>query len=196
MTHINNVAHIQQYGITHRLSPNHNPAYVPIGDPSIIDTRSHRQLANGQTLGAFIPFYFGPRMPMLYVIQRGYNNVSPTPASDVVYCVSSVALMLQHQVPFLFTDGHAIDGLTGFYGQDQIDQLESLLDFKAIQSKYWKDEKDLDLKRRMEAELLAAADIPVTAILGYVVNSDSCKEKLLQMGIDEKQIGVRSNYYF
>lgn len=196
MTHINNVSHILQHGITHRLSPNRNLAYVPIGDQSIIDTRSHRRLANGRVLGTFIPFYFGPRMPMLYVIQHGYNNVSPTPASDIVYCISSVAEILKHEVPFLFTDGHAIDGLSACYGADAVSGIGTLVDFRAVRSRYWKDETDLDLKRRMEAEFLAAADIPITAIIGYIVSSEQGKERLLNIGINEQQIRVRPNDYF
>jgi hypothetical protein len=72
MTHIENIPHILQYGITHRNSPNANPDYVTVGDKSLIDKRNTKQVSieNDGTivLGDFIPFYFGVRMPMLYVI--------------------------------------------------------------------------------------------------------------------------------
>ena len=39
MTHIDNIPHILQYGITHSDSINANPDFVPIGDNSLINTR-------------------------------------------------------------------------------------------------------------------------------------------------------------
>ncbi|MDR2868318.1 MAG: DUF4433 domain-containing protein, partial [Bacteroidales bacterium] len=44
MTHIENISHILQYGITHRKSPNANPNYVTIGDTSLISTRETKQV--------------------------------------------------------------------------------------------------------------------------------------------------------
>ncbi len=47
---------------------------------------------------------------------------------------------------------------------------------KAISSKYWKDENDLDLKRRKEAEFLVSGDLPVNAIEGFVVYTETTAE--------------------
>jgi hypothetical protein len=38
MTHIENIPHILQYGITHSSSRNSNPNFKPIGDVSLINT--------------------------------------------------------------------------------------------------------------------------------------------------------------
>ena len=88
MTHIANIPHILQYGITHSTSPNANPDFISIGDRSVISTRNDFLLGNGRRLGDYIPFYFGYRTPMLYVIQHGYNMVEPTPHGKIVYLVS------------------------------------------------------------------------------------------------------------
>ena len=40
MTHIENIPHVIQFGITHSLSPNANSNYVPIGDGNLIESRS------------------------------------------------------------------------------------------------------------------------------------------------------------
>lgn len=79
ITHIENVKHILNYGITHKNSSNSNPNFKGIGDVSLIETRSMKQVNvdNGDifntietiVLGDFTPFYFGVKMPMLYVIQ-------------------------------------------------------------------------------------------------------------------------------
>jgi len=196
MTHIENIPHILRYGITHSSSPNANPAFVPIGDVSLIATRSQFLLDNGRRLGEYIPFYFGARMPMLYVIQKGYNLVKPTPAVDVVYCITSVQKIMDGNLEYIFTDGHAVDSFSTQYGLDDIKNIEGLVDMTAIRARYWKDENDLDLKRRKEAEFLVLGDIHTSAILGYLVYSEEAKQKLLTFGIKEAAIHIRTQAYF
>ena len=98
ITHIENVSHILQCGITHKNSPNRNPNFRNIGDVSLIDTRSKKTvcvdnggLASGGieiTLGDYTPFYFGVKMPMLYVAQNGGNFVEKaTSSGDIVYLI-------------------------------------------------------------------------------------------------------------
>lgn len=196
MTHIENVPHILKHGITHMSSAHTNKSYKAIGDESIISTRNNFDLPNGKKLGAYIPFYFGARMPMLYVIQKGYNGVQVTPAKDIVYCISSVQKVVDHNLPFVFTDGHAIDGLSDFYEQKDLPNIDKILDKVAIDATYWRNDDDLDLKRRKEAEFLIETDIPTTAIIGWVVYNEEAKKRLLTMGIPEKKIYVKPNCYF
>ena len=47
MTHIENIPHILQNGITHTTSEYANPDFVPIGDSSLITTRNNFILNNG-----------------------------------------------------------------------------------------------------------------------------------------------------
>lgn len=196
ITHIENIPHVLRYGITHSSSPNANPAFVPIGDKSLITTRSQFVLSNGSRLGEYIPFYFGTRMPMLYVIQNGFNLVTPTPANEIVYCVTSVQKILDNNLKYIFTDGHAVDSFSTQYDLADIGNIDNLLDMKAIQARYWKDENDLDLKRRKEAEFLVLGDIPIAAILCYLVYNESVKQKLLAFGIKESMIYINSQAYF
>lgn len=196
MTHIENISHILDFGITHYSSVNRNPNYYSIGDGSLIWSRNNFILNNGVGLGAYIPFYFGPRMPMLFVIQNGFNGVKATSPEQIVYCITSVAEILKHKLRFVFTDGHAVDAFTEQYDISQIDNLENIVDFKAVSARYWKDENDLDLKRRKEAEFLVEDDVPRSAILGYAVFSNNSKRLLASYGIEEKQIVVKPDYYF
>jgi hypothetical protein len=196
MTHIENVPHILRYGITHSTSPNANRAFVSIGDGSLIRTRSSFQLDCGRRLGDYIPFYFGVRMPMLYVIQKGYNFVTPTPAIDIVYCVTSVGKIMAQKLDFVFTDGHAVDSFTTQYGVADIRSIDTLLDMEAIDAKYWKDENDLDLKRRKEAEFLVMGDIGSDAIINYSVINHHAKARLEAHGVNKDKIQVQPQYYF
>ena len=196
MTHIENIPHILKYGITHISSPNRNHNYKPIGDGGLIGTRNDFLMPNGKRLGEYIPFYFGVRMPMLYVIQKGFNGVKIIKPENIVYCFTSVKRIIKHNLEYIFTDGHAIDSLTDFYYPENINEIETLIDKKAINSKYWKDDTDLDLKRRKEAEFLVKEDIPISAIKGFVVYNDNAKDILQKNKISDNAIYVLPQCYF
>jgi hypothetical protein len=135
MTHIKNIPHILDNGIVHSSSVRANPNYLPIGDGSLINSRNNFILNNGRRLGDYIPFYFGVRTPMLYVIQNGFNLVTPMAAEEVVYCVSSVQKILDLQLEFVFTDGHAVDGFSSQYTNADVGNINNLIDRKAIDAK-------------------------------------------------------------
>ena len=67
--HKDNMPHVMKYGLVHNDSPFARDSFVPIGDMSVMDARSTKQLPDGSFLSEYIPFYFGPRSPMLYNIQ-------------------------------------------------------------------------------------------------------------------------------
>ena len=196
MTHIGNIPHILANGITHIASRSANTDYVPIGDGSLISRRNEITLINGRSLGDYIPFYFDGRMPMLLVVQNGTNGVRVTPPQDIVYCISSVAKIIESGLDFLFTDGHAVASLSSIYDPGQINDIDQLVDFNAVHVKYWRTDNDLDLKRRKEAEFLVGNDIPVQAIVGYVVFNEAAKQQLLGMGIPEANIHIKRECYF
>lgn len=196
MTHIENIPHILQNGITHTTSEYANPDFVPIGDSSLITTRNKFILNNGTRLGEYIPFYFGVRTPMLYVVQNGFNLVAPTSAENIVYCVSSVQKIIDLQLDFVFTDGHAVDGFSSQYTVADIQNIDTILDKNAINAKYWKDENDLDKKRRKEAEFLVLGDISLHAILGYITYNENAKNKIITFGADATNVLIKPEFYF
>ena len=131
---------------------------------------------------------------MLYVIQNGYNGVPMIPSENIVYCISSVKKILDLELDFIFTNGHAKSGLSNFYEKDKINEIGSILDFVAIKAIWWRD--DLDVKRRKEAEFLVLNDIPISGILGYAVYNENAKIKLEELGIFSNKIVIKPDYYF
>lgn len=210
ITHMENIPHILQFGITHRDSANRNPDYKNIGDLSLIDNRSRKSvdIDNGSfnsrnnlttiTLGNYIPFYFGVRMPMLYVAQNGGNfvEIPPTPASDIVYMVCSVVKVVTSNIDFFFTDGHATDNLTSFYDATKINDLVNIVDWNAIKSYYWGGDENLNLKRKKQAEFLVSGDLTPDHIVGFGCYDETAKEKLRSFGISEDKIKVIPNAYY
>ena len=208
ITHIDNIPHILQNGITHRNSPNHNPNFVSIGDISLISTRDNKQIAvdNGDflnlnaptiTLGDFIPFYFGIKMPMLYVIQNGGNFViKSTPASKIVYMVCSVSRLIKKQKNYYFSDGHATDNLTTFYDKTRIDNLSEIIDWNSVKAPYWGGQDNLNLKRKKQAEFLVSEDVAPNLIIGFGCYNEDAKNKLVALGIKEEKIKIIPNAYY
>jgi hypothetical protein len=200
MTHVENIPHILANGITHQRSTNSNENYVPIGAGGLISKRESVLLPNGNALGDYIPFYFGPRMPMLYVIKLGDQsvlyNLKQTQSQDVIYCITSVEQMQVHRLEFVFSNGHAVSDLTEFFDRSDVEEILNIIDIEAVNARYWRDDNDLDLKRRKEAEFLVLGDVPVSAILGFAVYNDSAEQRLLNLGIDKDKITVKPGFYF
>lgn len=163
----------------------------------IIAVRNNRLLTNDRMVGSYLPFYFGYHTPMLYVIQNGYTGVAKVNPAEIIYCVTSVQVLLDSEKYFLFTDGQANSALTSCFLKSDIERIEDLLDFSIINSKDWSNTiEDPDRKRRKESELLLDGDLPGTCILGYVCYNEQAKNQLMSLGIVEEKIAVRSNYYF
>jgi hypothetical protein len=209
MLHIGNIPHVLSNGITHAYSPNRNPNFIPIGDTSLISTRSTLEVTvdNGETLsygyfnkivlGQFIPFYFGIKMPMLYVMQHGGNFVpSPTPREKIVYVACKLETLIAHYPGFYFCDGHATDRLTSFYDQTKIENLPELIEWKAVQASYWGGSENLNLKRKKQAEFLQAADVKPEHIAKFGCYNENAKSELTSMGIKEELIQVVPKAYF
>lgn len=108
LVHIQNIPHILRYRIVESTSISRNPDYVSIGDNTMIKARLEQKIPNtNKRIGDFIPFYFGPRSPMLYTIQHGYNDVTRRYPEDLVYCVIRIEDIIHSGLSGYFTDGHA-----------------------------------------------------------------------------------------
>ena len=195
ITHIDNIAYIEKTGLVKADSPLRDPNYVSIGDKQVMDVRSSRNV-KGYYLNEYIPFYLGPRSPMLYVIQHGYNGVTRVDAEDIVYCVIRLDDLIQNDMDCIFTDGHALSGLTSFYEKNMLDKINEIVNFDDVYSSQWNSDTDLDLKRRKEAELLVKDDLIPQYVRGYVVYNNSSKERLVGMGVPENKIAVMPSFYF
>lgn len=198
LVHIDNIPHILEHGIVRADSPNANPNYIPIGDQLVIEKRKNRHLASSSWLkiGDFIPFYFGTRSPMLYVIQHGYNGVRRIEAEKIVYCVIRLDDIIRDKIECCFTDGHVLNSLTQVFYGDKLNQVDEFVQYKDVFAYRWDDEEDTDMKRRKEAELLVKNDLPLQYIRGYVVYNLEAKQSLISMGVEENMVVVRPNYYF
>lgn len=209
ITHIENIPHILKYGITHKDSINKNPVYKNIGDISLIDTRNKKKVIidNGEfnpnndivsiTLGDFIPFYFGVKMPMLYVAQHGGNFVErATSPSDIIYLGCAVSKIIASKLNFYFSDGHATDILTSFYDKSKINELVNIVDWEAVTSSYWGGAENLNIKRKKQAEFLVSGDLSPDFITAFGCYNEKAKSKLISLGVAIDKIKIIPQAYY
>ena len=195
ITLIDNISHILRCGIVRANSPLRDEHFISIGDKQIIGLREDVDV-KGHRIGDYIPFYLGPRSPMLYVIQHGYNGVQRVEPEDSVYCVIRLDDLIENNIDCVFTDGHALSFLTSFYSKEALSQINNIVSFDDVYSSQWNSDEDLDLKRRKEAELLLKNDLPVQYLRGFVVYNNKAKDLLIEKGVAENMIVVMPNYYF
>jgi hypothetical protein len=149
------------------------------------------------TLGNFIPFYFGIKMPMLYVIQTGGNFVKKaTPPEDIIYITCKIIDIISSEMLYYFSDGHATDRFTTFYDQSQIASLPNIIDWIAIKAQYWGGNENLDLKRKKQAEFLAGSDVGPEYLSDFGCYNAVAKDNLISIGIDDHKIKVVPGAYY
>lgn len=195
LTHIDNIPHIVRNGLVRSISPLRDERYKSIGDHQVIHLREER-LVNGYHLSDYVPFYFGPRSPMLYVIQHGFNGVQRVAPEEIVYCVVRIEDLINNNVDCVFTDGHALSSLTHYYSKNHLPSLDKIVNYSDVYSTHWNCETDIDLKRRKEAELLINGDLPAQYIRGFVVYNEKAKDRLVGYGVTAGMIAVMPGYYF
>ncbi|MBP9096075.1 MAG: DUF4433 domain-containing protein [Ignavibacteria bacterium] len=185
ITHFKNLEFILKNGLHCCNSLIKDPNFIGIGNPSIIDRRSQIIVPVDPkgVLNDYVPFYIGPRSPMLYQIFKGNAGGFPCVQEDIVYIVCDVQKVIDSKLQFVFTDGHAVDKLTHNFYND-IDLWETL-DLNTIYGDFWKNtEDDMQRQRRKQSEFLVYQNVPINCILGIGVMNNEMKveiEELLQL---------------
>lgn len=87
-------------------------------------------------VGEFVPFYYCPRPPMLYSINRGQTGLKPGCQGDIVHLVTSIGHALAQGRPWAISDRNAASAAADFFSD--LGKLADL-DWQAINAKYWGD---------------------------------------------------------
>ena len=201
ITAFGNLPSIAANGGLHSLSAmkTNGMDYTSIAFASVQDKRSRTKVpcGPGGHLHDYVPFYFAPRSPMLYVIHKG--TVACSNGQDGIACiVSTVRRVSEAELGFTFTDGHGIMApLTNFY--DDLAHLDKI-DWALMKSRYWNDTaSDPDRKRRRQAEFLVHGFFPWECVAGIAVNktSEIVKVRGLLGELGElTDIRAKSDYFY
>lgn len=178
ITHRSNMPWVFDHGLHCRYSETLDPNYVDIGNPELIDKRSHHpvQCPPGGTLGDYVPFYFTPFSPMLLNIKTGWGGIRKRANEEIVILASSLHTLRERNVRFLFTDRHAYLQAAQFYSDlARLDQI----DWSILQNRdFRKAPDDLGKFERYQAEALVHRYLPIDALRGIVCYSDSVASEL------------------
>jgi hypothetical protein len=168
-------------GIYTKASPNFDSNYLKIGETSLINYRKSLDARNppGGKLSDYIPFYLGPRSPMLYQIATGFEDIIKYSQEEIIYLISSFEQVKLHNLTYFFTDGNARSETTSAYiSEDDF----ALLDWDCIYSTYWKsDETDLLRKQKKQSEFLIKNHVPISCIDYIGVYNDVAKQNVLSL---------------
>ncbi len=180
ITHIDNLDFILESGkLTCPNHPDCDPNYIGIGDATLINSRSTKEV-NIEPYGNFtdyVAFYFGERSPMLYAIQKGFNGVTKRHPETIIYLVTTFTKIKEHESLYVFSDGHGYHLMSQFFNAE--DDLEEV-DWDIVNLRRWNDtEDDPDRKRRKQAEFLVYQELPLPAIVGIGVYNEAAKTNIL-----------------
>jgi len=162
ITHINNLeAIIDEGGLRcDRAVADRQLAERSLAHTHIKERRAKKPVpvCAGGTLADYVPFYFGPRSPMLFVISRGGVEGHAEGQGPVLHLEASAERIADAGLSYAFTDGHAVMAYSDFY--DDLSDL-SCVDLDLMKERYWQDTNDdNDRKRRRQAEFLVHDFLP------------------------------------
>jgi hypothetical protein len=197
ITHIENLAGLLARGCD--CSPNvakaENITKRAISHKDIMDKREHAavRVPPGGVVADYVPFYFGPKSPMLYAIKQGkvegYQG-----QKELIYLVTTAEAVVAQNLPFMFTDGHGIISYVNHY--NQLADLPKLF-WNVINAKYWSDFVDGRCKR--QAEFMVKEQFPLNLVQEIGVMDEGMRqqvENLVAASAFRPLIKVRREWYF
>lgn len=148
-------------------------------------------------LADYVPFYFAPRSPMLFAIDRGQVVDYQGDQKDIVHLVSAAETIRESGRRFVFSDGHADMAISSFF-MDLKDL--SRVDWKIMKETYWNDtETDGDRKRRRQVEFLVHGFFPWELVERIGVMNDVMAAKvsaLLEGAKHVPVVSVQRGWYY
>lgn len=114
-------------------------------------------------VGEFVPFYYCPRPPMLYAMNKGATGLAVGGQTSVLHLVSSVQRALDLGRPWAIADSNAGGDYAQFYADTA--QLETL-NWDAINASFWQ-----NVVSAKQAEFLVAERFEWEAITGIACHN-------------------------
>jgi hypothetical protein len=200
-THVSHLASIASNGLSSDSEAQRDGVLaVEVGSRSVKDQRRTRvvPVGRGGFVADYVPFYFAPRSPMMFAIDKGQVPEYTGGIDPLVYLVSTVERLVELGTELIVTDGNATTGFTRFSAD--LADLDELVDWAIMKEKYWRNTpEDGDRRRRRMAECLAVGPVPWEAFGAVVARSEERSQEaaaqLATIGITA-DISVRPDWYF
>lgn len=143
-------------------------------------------------VGEFVPFYYCPRSPMLFTVNKGNTGRPAGCQTDIVHLVSSVAAALKLNRPWAISDVNAGAGYATF--SNNIEALETL-DWNAIQARQWQGKVSA---KQAEFLLLDQFEWSSIAVIGChnAQTADKVSAILEKLPGPHPQVVVENSWYY
>lgn len=146
----------------------------------------------------YVPFYFAPRSPMLYKINKGGVPTYLDGQPPLVYLVTTVDNAVAAGRPYLFSDGNCAAAITSHF--TDLGRLADAVDWDVMKAHIWANTRDDgDRMRRRMAEFLVHQQMDVTAFTQVVTYDEAhatqVRDLLRQAGLD-RTVTVRREWYY
>jgi hypothetical protein len=173
--------------------------------------RAGRPVPNppGGSIHDYVPFYFAPRSPMLFTINRGNVAGCPWRQGDIIHFETTVQQIVALGRPFVFYDRNATlqysRAYTALADLDTAVAWDLILEAPRLDGfcKYWKDSASnpryADRMERRQAEFLVGTSVPLTHItrLGVIDATRKAQvEGILRNAGIQLQVVVMQDWYF
>jgi hypothetical protein len=201
ITHIRNLAGILRDGglwcdmesVKREISP------VEIAYTDIKERRKRKvvPVAVRGVLADYVPFYFCPRSPMLYVIHKRYVPAYKGGQEFILHLTGSAEMVAVARLPFAFTDGHATMAISRYF--DDLCYLNQV-DWPVVNSWSWHDTlQDNDRERRKQAEFLVHRFFPWEQVQEIGVINQKVKDSALEIvanAAHQPIVNIQRKWYY
>lgn len=164
-THVDNLWSIIHDGLWSDSEVSASSLAVDVGDQGVKRLRRHRRVPvpPGGVTADYVPFYFAPQSPMMFVISRDRVDGYSGGLDPLVYMVTTPEAIVATGGVVVISDGNCASRFTTF--SSDLTELDDLVDWEVIDEQYWRDtDEDGDRKRRRQAELLVHRHVPWKAV--------------------------------
>ena len=152
-------------------------------------------------VGDYVPFYFCPRSPMLYMIRMKNNELKFQNGQErIVHLVTSLddGIEASGERPWAFSDGNAGARYTQF--SNDINQLSSFINWNAVHVRKWSGlGVDPAIKDKKQAEFLVHDSFPWEVFRGIGVINESIRkevEEILENADHKPKVLVKRDWYY
>jgi hypothetical protein len=152
----------------------------------------------GGVVGDYVPFYFAPRSPMLFRLQKEHTEGRGDGQRALIYFATTTERLLEAGLPCVFSDGNAAHHLSTFSAD--LSEMGTRVDWELMAAVIWANTaEDGDRVRRRQAEFLVRGAVPLDLIEELVVIDDSVRsrvQEMLHQAGSNLPVVVRPNWYF
>jgi hypothetical protein len=152
----------------------------------------------GGVVGNYVPFYFAPRSPMLFRLQKEHTEGRGDGQRALIYVVTTTERLVAAGLECVFSDGNAAHHLSTFSAD--LSEMGERVDWELMEAMIWANTpEDGDRVRRRQAEFLVHGAVPLALVEELVVIDDSVRsrvQELLDQAGSTLPVVVRPHWYF